>query len=341
MPRARRPREPEPPPPPATIDEFFACLQEGEGLVRVPAPAEDVRAAWRRIIHAVRTSGRVPEGWHLLHRGRNSGDLVVELRRGQHPYAEYMRQLTRQVPVPELLTGLHPLVESLRGQRDRLPESAENQSRALMVVESLVRGAERRELGVRGATGRTLVEVIAGGMPYGVQVSEQRAKRLTRLAVTITGQGFDGRPGWTDGPDRPVEETVEEILAEILRRAEWVRQQRAEQERQAAEHRAREQAAAVRAHCVEELREQVEAWLEAAAIRRHCDELVAAGMDPEDAWIRWALAQAEDLDPLNDPPGMPGPPPDRPAVRYQPGSPVASRVVDERPWHPNRRWYHR
>lgn len=58
------------------------------------------------------------------------------------------------------------------------------------------------------------------------------------------------------------------------------------------------------------LRAQADAWHEAEGLRRYCDAAEAAhGDDPRTAaWLAWARAYAERLDPLTEPPTMPKPP---------------------------------
>jgi hypothetical protein len=57
--------------------------------MQVIDPPEDVRAARRSLLHVVRRDSHVPDGRRLLHQGRNVGDLVIELRPGEHPARRY------------------------------------------------------------------------------------------------------------------------------------------------------------------------------------------------------------------------------------------------------------
>ncbi|MEW2426546.1 hypothetical protein AB0877_00890 [Micromonospora sp. NPDC047644] len=74
--------------PPASVQGLLDLLEKAEGSVQVLDPSEEVRAAWRRLVHAVPSGGHI-QGWHLVHRGRNTGDLGIELRRGRHPSKQY------------------------------------------------------------------------------------------------------------------------------------------------------------------------------------------------------------------------------------------------------------
>jgi hypothetical protein len=58
----------------------LSCWEKSGGVVHVVDPPDEVRAAWRRLLHVVRRDGHVPSARHLVQRGRNVGDLVIELR---------------------------------------------------------------------------------------------------------------------------------------------------------------------------------------------------------------------------------------------------------------------
>jgi hypothetical protein len=59
-------------------------VRAGDRLV-VADPVPSLRAAYRRALHELRGSDLLPPGRHLHVRGRNSGDLVIVLGRGEHP----------------------------------------------------------------------------------------------------------------------------------------------------------------------------------------------------------------------------------------------------------------
>ena len=90
-------------PVPSTVEGFLEALDDAGGELRIVSPSDAVRAAWRRVIHRVRQGRHVPKGWHLLHRGRDSGDLVIEMRRGEHPADKYRQPEGDRVPIPAAL----------------------------------------------------------------------------------------------------------------------------------------------------------------------------------------------------------------------------------------------
>jgi hypothetical protein len=145
---------------------------------------------------------------------------------------------------------------------------------------------------------------------------------------------------WADRSGWQVEETFGQVLDEIVRHATDARSDADEQQRRQAEREAAERARIVREHRATVLREEVAAWRQAEQIRQHCDQLVAAGLPPDDRWVLWAQARAAEIDPLGDPPGMPGPPPTKPPGPHWPASPPVSRP-QPKPWHPNQKWWSR
>src|ERR1700733_1974074 len=57
--------------PPSTPAELLKLLEANDGTLNVIDPSREVRAAWRSLLHLMRRDGHVPDGWHLLHRGRD------------------------------------------------------------------------------------------------------------------------------------------------------------------------------------------------------------------------------------------------------------------------------
>jgi hypothetical protein len=330
--------------PPATAAEFLALLEDGGGVVQVADPPEQIRAAWRRAIHALKQNNQVPDGWHLLHRGRNSGELVIQLKPGPHPWRATQPGAATQIPVPELLADPHPMVRALRNQPAQLPRLPQNRTRTLKLLETLAREAERRGLAVRAGQDTALLEIVADGEPHGVQVHEETGARWTlRLVVGTTGAGTGERDRWADRAKQPVEENLGDILDKLVRRARTASKERQRQQRREERRRAAEQERLLTDYRAGILREQVQAWRLAEDIRSHCDQLIAAGMDPDDKWLRWARRYADDVDPVIDPPGLPPPPDPAELHRQRRPEPPPQRLIAvpvSTPWHPNRRWWH-
>ncbi|MFI9455022.1 hypothetical protein [Amycolatopsis sp. NPDC052450] len=328
---------------PSTVEEFLEALDDAGGELRIVSPTDDVRAAWRRVIHRVRQGKHVPEGWHLLHRGRDSGDLVIEMRPGEHPADKYRLPAGERVSVPTELTKLHPVVQALRDTPERLPASSANRSRALMVIQALAEEAGRRGLKVAPGTGDVLLNVEALELRYAVRVTEESTTRWNlRLVLQVHGPGEPTDTRWCDRSDWQVEEALGQVLDDIVRRAESTRRDIDERDRREAEKKVAARAKVVREHRAKVLRAQVAAWCEAEQIRQHCDQLVAAGMSEQDEWVTWARMRAAEIDPLTEPPGMPAEPSkEPPSQRPTPMRAARISLPEPKPWHPNQKWWSR
>ncbi|OZV73098.1 hypothetical protein CA850_31490 [Micromonospora echinospora] len=327
--------------PPASVQDLLDLLEKAGGSLQVLDPPEQVRAAWRRLIHTVRSGGHVPKGWHLVHRGRNAGDLVIELRRGRHPSKRYQPSSRSSVPVPELLVDPHPVVNQLRDQPNRLPASDENRSRTLLLLQALCDEAGSRGWGIRSGTD-ALLSMVVDEQPIEIRMREESGARWAlRLVLTVTDPD-GGVAEWKDYARKRLEDELRSILEDLRRRGRRLHD-RQEAAAQAEQQRLRqERERAVTAHRDHILREQVGAWLLAEDVRAYCGDLVTAGMPIDDPWLAWAYTYADNLDPLADPPGIPDDPPPSatvPAPRRRHAQ-KTSDAPPERPWHPNRRWHH-
>lgn len=341
---ARSPRRAGPRTPvPSTVEEFLDALDDAGGELRIVSPSDDVRAAWRRVIHRVRQGKHVPEGWHLLHRGRDSGDLVIEMRPGEHPADKYRRPGGDRVPIPATLAKPHPAVQALRDAPERLPASATNRGRAVLIAQALAKEAGRRGLKVVPGIGDVLLKLEASGLQYAVRVTEESAARWTlRLVLHVRGPGEPADARWCDRSGWQVEEALGQVLDDVERRAEATRRDIEEKDRCEAGRKATERARVVRDHRAKALRAEVAAWCEAERIRQHCDQLISAGMNEHDEWVTWARARAAEIDPLTEPPVLP-PEPTKKATAPQPAPASVFRAIppEPRPWHPNQKWWSR
>ncbi|MFV2019250.1 hypothetical protein [Micromonospora sp. LOL_023] len=332
--------------PPATGAEFLDLLEQGGGSVQVADPSDTVRSAWRRFLHAVKQSGEVPSGWHLLHRGRDSGDLTMELRRGEHPFRQYQGiAQPSPIQVPEELIDPHPVVNRLRDMPHRLPASPGNRTRTLTIIQALVDAAQARGHRVKSGLEDVLAIVEVDGEGYGVRIAEETGARWSlRLVLQIEAAG--GEPArWTDHARRRVEDELPAVLAEIELRAAAIRVEREAQQRAERQRLEDKRLRRITKRRDKALRAEVAAWRLARDIRGHCDQLETAGMPAGDPWLVWAREYAADIDPLADPPGLPPQPSPDEDDRDGPRATLTHRAPEPlqaspMPWHPNRRWYH-
>lgn len=345
------------PSPPATPEALLSLLERHSGVVHVANPPGPDRAKWRRLIHACKQHGHVPDGWHLLHSGRDSGDIVIELRQGEHPFRKYTSApKPLPIPVPDSLSDPHPVAAALREQPNRLPASRESRSRCFLIVDALAREAERRGHLARGGTGSALLVITVEDVVFSLAITEETTRRQTeRLVLTLSGPG-EGTARWADYAKSPLEQQLAAVIDEISRRGPIVAAERAERHRreQKIEEEKRQRAEAERqreitAHRAEILRGEVQRWRQAEEIRAHCAAVESAGLDHDDEWLRWARDYADSIDPALAPHGVPPAPTAeelqqrrRRAEQQQQSAPTHDpSIYAERPWHPNQRWYHR
>jgi len=153
---------------------------------------------------------------------------------------------------------------------------------------------------------------------------------------------WDGRRHrWSDGKRWRLEDKLAQVLAEVEERAERDEQRRLEAERQAEQHRRAHQQALqrarerlVEAHRAEVLADQIKAWQLADDIRSFCAAIRArllpqpaehdhhdhvedeVDLDDISAWLAWAEAYADQIDPVRHPTGMPDDPEPTPEVDF-------------------------
>jgi hypothetical protein len=289
-----------------TLDELIQQLLE-HGAITVPDPSPEVRAAWRREIHAVKRQGLVPEGFHLLHHGRDSGDLVVEVVKGDHPGRKYRDGDRLPVAVPDGLDAALPVVHELQREPERLGVSPQSVARALRLVQALAAGAARRGHALLLSDTDAGLVVVIGGRGYLLLMGEEwdtvdhlpdaqeldragayawqrvQPQALTapsgRLTIELTdgAHKWHGRPRrWADRRRWKLEDKLSDILSEVEARAAIDMQadlaaERAKAQRQGQWELAVDLARAqyVDAYYVVSLQDQVDAWNRAQAARAY------------------------------------------------------------------------
>ncbi|TDD87109.1 hypothetical protein [Actinomadura rubrisoli] len=156
-----------------TADALVRQLRE-EGTVRVLRPDERTRAAYRKVIHAIKQGGLLPEGFELLHTGRSSGDLIVRLSDGS-PEAQTEWNRIR-LGARDLVTDPAGLAAMLETHPEILQVSEREWPRALQIVGSLAGEAEQHGLQLalsRKRKPRGLFLQLDGGHRFDVALSEE------------------------------------------------------------------------------------------------------------------------------------------------------------------------
>jgi hypothetical protein len=328
--------------PPSTVTELLDLLQDAADGVQVLDPPKDIRAAWRRLLHVLRSDRHIPDGWHLVQRGRDRGDLVIQLRRGPHPSRKY--QATKApTKIVEDLADAHPVVRELREQPQRLPDSDTNRSRTLLLLEAIASHTAKHGYSIKSATAPALLMVGGSLTAVAVRAWEDTGKRWNqRLCLAIDGPGRQSA-SWNDYSSQPLEAQLPEIMKAVkaLISKEEARIRAEERSMQAQLDRERERQ--INSHRAAALRDQVARWLLAQDIRAHCADLVDGGVTAQDRWVKWASEYADSIDPLRDPPGLPADPPhdtQSESAAADISRATAASYSAQRSWHPNRRWYH-
>ncbi|MFF9171769.1 MULTISPECIES: hypothetical protein [unclassified Streptomyces] len=320
--------------------ELITAIQQAGGTLRITDPDPDERARWRRVLHAARADHLVPDGHHLRHTGRDKGDLVITLRPG--PPATRARTAGTVLAVPDDIPPdqLHPAAAQAR-----LPICPACQPRARRILHALCVAAEEEDYSITSPeTGSAASVVITAGEssfpvlfhegaeevpdPSGLKYAWQRVTAHTthpshqldlRLEHTYAHRGR--RSIWGDRQRWRLEDKLPALLQEIAHRARTENERRTAQQRKEEEKRQRWLAAMHKArtafvedHRVTVLRTQVQAWQEATAIRAYCTALeesqdtLAGAPEAVAAWIAWARAHADRIDPIPRTPGLPEPP---------------------------------
>jgi hypothetical protein len=289
---------------PVAADELIQRLWE-HGSVTVNDPPLEVRAAWRRVIDATKRQGLVPDGFRLRHRGRDHGDLVIELIDGDHPGNTSWNGERHRVVVPDDLDIACALVQDLQSDPARLQVSPATLPRALRVVQALVGEAERRGNEMLLADGDEGIVLVVRGRRYRLVMAEEwetidhlpgaqesdpvgayswqrvqpqaRTQPSGRLTLELTDDSYRwrGRPRrWADRRRWRLDDKLGDVLSEVEARATIDEQadlaaERARVERQRQWERAMDHARAqhVDAYYVASLKEQVVRWDLARAAR--------------------------------------------------------------------------
>lgn len=185
---------------------------------------------------------------------------------------------------------------------------------------------------VRGQDARELA-IYMGDASVGFELDAPPQRRITRhpsaaplenptplcLTISTAHTALPGIPfSWRDEDGRKLEQQLADIIIGIAvagehlhrkwleEQAAWRRKEQEEAEREAqrrkveAERRERERLAAVEKAKRDTLRSDATAWREAADIRAYVEAVRRAAAQPEsiDSWMRWALLEADSLDPI-------------------------------------------
>ena len=183
-----------------------------------------------------------------------------------------------------------------------------------------MRADEERDLSIHMGSAGTSFEVEAVGHNAGRRGGGREAAPDARMYLFVKGHGIAGvTTRWEDRDGCKLEDQLTDIVVGmaiagehqhrrwLAERAAWQQKQCEEEEREArrrkaeAERREREQIAAEEKARRDALLADARAWRDADLIRAYVGAVktnVVAGEPALNAWVRWALTEADRLDPV-------------------------------------------
>ncbi|MFG1997597.1 hypothetical protein ACGFNU_00435 [Spirillospora sp. NPDC048911] len=250
---------------PLSGQELIARVQRAGGTLRVEDPDEETRAAYRRIIHAAKQNGLVPDSMLLRHTGRSAGDLVIRLSSGGLEDETDWNRI--RLGARDKVSHRPDLITTVAKDPGLLTVSDELRSRALRLVQDLSEQTERR--GHRLALSRRRkprgLFLQVGNHQITVTITEETEEQTRELSdaerkergiyawqrvapeyeTVFTGRlrielglpAHADKREWTDGR-ASVERKLGEILKTVERCVQREEQERLEQQRQLDEQRA-------------------------------------------------------------------------------------------------------
>lgn len=240
-----------------TAAELIAELGSREdATIRIDEPDDATRARYRRAISAVKRRGLVPEGKQLLHTGRDSGPLIIRLGEdGPETRTDWNRIRLR---VRDEVIG-DGLTELLGWDQQILKVSDQARGRALDLVRSLARRAERRGHAVAASRKSRQLYLRVHEHAFAIKISEDVDEVPRRLPANdprlrhaydwqrVTPPEYDSVPSgrlrivlsprtpeakeWADQGRSKVEKKLTEVLDEAERQAERAEEQARENRR--------------------------------------------------------------------------------------------------------------
>ncbi|NKT05213.1 hypothetical protein GS485_11300 [Rhodococcus hoagii] len=322
-----------------SVDSLLQRLAESDGKVTIDDPPLELRAAYRRAISRAITTGSLPDGFVLRHRGRDKGPLVIRLvpQSESSPKPEPVPP----VPMPAEPSSEHEVVRALVHDRGLLDVSDQARPRALLIAQAIVDESSRRgyNVSLRGDR-KPSFEIIVGEDGFAVSITEEwdrgeapdpealgKAKYdWQRIPVTVQkvrsgrlrlelGEG-QAAQAWADRKRWTLVQKLPQILAAVAKgataavearlRAEAERCNRIDRWYEAVPHAKQRYTAQVNR---ERLQDQIARATHAEAIRAYCSRLDSvaessggsAHADKIAEWARWARSEADRIDPICQP----------------------------------------
>nr|WP_157554198.1 hypothetical protein [Herbidospora sakaeratensis] len=175
--------------PHALAVELIKRLQKGGGTLHVQDLDEATRALHRRALDAAKRHGLIPEGFRLLHTGRDRGDLILRLEDEAHPDGTDWNRV--RLSARDLITDPQELANWLREDRRSIDVTDAMIGRALEVVGALAEGLLPRghSVGVSRRGKPRGLHAHARGHQYALSIKEE----LDRVPRVYTEEDLRSR----------------------------------------------------------------------------------------------------------------------------------------------------
>ena len=128
-------------PPSSHAASLIEQVRAEGGTLHIPDPDSGTRARYRSALDAAKKSGIVPAGCHLLHTGRDKGDLIIRLESDDHRDETDWNRI--RLSARDLISAPGELAARLREDRASLDVSEAVLPHALKVVQGLAEEAGR------------------------------------------------------------------------------------------------------------------------------------------------------------------------------------------------------
>ena len=312
-------------------------LTSGDGKLTVASPSERERARYRRAIHCLIVGHVIPEGFVLRHTGRDHGDLTIRvIREAEEPRP----QPAPEVVVPQTASAVSDDLRAL-GSEVLVAVTEPSMERALRILQAIAnecasRGwtLDRESRDTRGFRIRTSEcsfelslseELVDREVPdeekldaskYTWQRIPLHVRKVGSGRLTLQLGQYWQRKSWSDRRRWTLDDKLGTAFVELDRRVAEAAEQR---QWRAADLLRRQQDWDAAVHVAQQayvvdlnrrrLRAQVAHRAEAEALRdyaRTLEALIDERAEPSTTdlivrWGKWAVEEADRIDPLNNP----------------------------------------
>lgn len=254
------------PGPLTSAEDLIKQLQAAGGTVRLEELGADARAEYRRAIHAAKEHDLVPEGFRLLHTGRDKGDLIIRLEDVNNPDETDWNRI--RLNTRRDSTDPADVFAALDKDPVGLAVAAESVPRAIALVRALALEARRRghRVGVKTRTKHPRLYVRVGKatkaltlheeydqVPHQLTAEERREQRRMpwrtfpefdsvrsgRLRIEVARRAWNEADSWSDTKRSQLEKRLPKIIRDIEAGFAADEEARIQAEKAAAERQAR------------------------------------------------------------------------------------------------------